>query len=243
MRKMFMLIFCSLMLVWSNMSSAANARLTVTESTLNRILDNTGIQSDSGIGQLYSSSVIPQSFEICEPIGFFSCPGLNMPEIGMDLGRIPLVACRSVGGGVSIIPVGEPVAYQWWINDVSLALTTGHLKLTATVLMNVDGYWHEKTDTVDVSIIFETEHHRLKLIPGDFVVPLTGERATVAMRDVRVNVSDIYTLSIPVYPQNFDVNLPDGGIRNITGNVKTITNVSFYPNVMKVDFDVEFKNN
>jgi hypothetical protein len=219
---------------------AANASLDVSENTLNRIIDKMGDQSDSGIGYLFTAMVLDPVFTVCEHIGYIDCPRLDRVDLGFDMGRIPLAACHGYGGGTTVVPTGESVAWQWWVSNVSIELTDGHMRLTATVTTNVDSNWQETTNTVNVRPRFEPYTNNLVLMPEEFKVTLVVEGTDAFLRVDPVDVAKMYTLSVPVHPQKMDVVLPGGSTRNITGKVEALEQFTVVPDNLKVTFDVKF---
>ncbi len=219
---------------------AQDATLEIPESTLNRVIRKMDVLSDGGIAQPYSVAEAGPLFEECIPIGFVACSGIpeRIPGFGGD--RISLVVCRKEGGGVAVLPQGDPVSWQWWISDARLEVDSGQMTFTATVTTHVGDDWETVTRSVGASVQFDGGTNRLQLDIEDFSVELRPDAGTV-FRDVEpVDVARFFSIAIPIVPQQFSVRMPDGTSKSVTGRVAGITAVRYLQDALEVTFDVDF---
>jgi hypothetical protein len=217
-------------------SYAANAKLNITEATLNRLIQKIGVISDGGLAQNTTVTSWP-GITTCEPIGILNCfdfPG-HIPGIGGD--GIPLVMCHQHGGGIAVLPSGDPVPYQWWITDMVLNIENGAMNFSAAVKSLVDGHWQTTTRTVNARIQWNVSTNKLQLVIDDFRVSLFS--GSSALNTEPVTVSRYFSVEIPVIPQTFSVALPNGKAQNVTGRVVGASPV-YTLNNLEVNFDVAF---
>ena len=227
-------------LILSGRGHAQEATLDLPEQTLNRMIDRVGVLSDGGVAQPYSTHEAPELFRECFQIGYLACPGLQMYDLGLGQERIPLVACRKVGGGVVTVPVGEPVAWQWWITDAHIELSAGAMRFTATVTSNVGDHWDTVTRTVGALVDFDKNTNKLMIKIDPYRVPLQLGGGSSASLDVEpVDVAKYFSLAVPIVPQQISVPLPNGSSRNLTGKVVKARPTYSQDNLM-VTFDVCF---
>lgn len=219
--------------------AAENASVEISETTLNQLINKVGILSDGGVAQPYSVTELPALFEECIHVGFLGCGKLPMDIEGFGMEGIPLVVCRQRGGGVAVLPVGDPVPWQWWISDMSVDVKNGSMSFTATVTTRVGDEWNVVTRTVGASVRFESATNRLKLDIASFKVPLALGPGNIQLDVEPVDVARYYGVILPVAPQTFAVRLPDGSTRNVTGKVTSAT-PGYFTDMLKVSFDVSF---
>lgn len=209
------------------------------ESTLNRVIRKIGVLSDGGVAQPYSVTESGAVFQECIPIGFIACSSIpeRIPGFGGD--SISLVVCRKKGGGVAVLPQGDPVPWQWWISDARLDVGGGEMTFTATVTTHVGDKWETVTRSVGASVNFDGDSNRLKLEIEDFTVPLQPDAGTFT--DVEpVDVARFFSIAVPIVPQQLSVRMPDGTSKNVTAHVAGVTAVRYLQDVLEVTFDVGF---
>ncbi|MDH5512255.1 MAG: hypothetical protein OEY27_03490, partial [Gammaproteobacteria bacterium] len=211
----------------------------IAEATLNRLINEVGILSDGGVAQPFSVTELPALFEECIHVGFLGCGKLPLNVDGFGIEGIPLVVCRQRGGGVAVLPVGDPVPWQWWISDMSVDVKNGSMSFTATVTTRVGNDWKTVTRSVGAAVRFDSAANRLKLDISDFKVPLTLGGSNSQLDVAPVDVAKYYGVTLPIIPQTFAVRLPDGNTRNVTGKVTSAT-PSYSTDTLKVSFDVSF---
>lgn len=240
MKRALLALLIMLGLILSGRGHAQNVTLDLPEETLNRLIEQVGVLSDGGVAQPYNTHEFPELFRDCFQIGYLDCPGLQMHDLGLGLGRIPLVVCRKVGGGIATVPVGETVAWQWWITDAHIGLSAGAMTFTATVISHVGDHWETVTRTVGASVRFDGTAKKLMIDINPFQVPLKldGGGSTFLGADP-VDVAKYFGLAVPIIPQQISVPLPNGGNRNLTGRVVNATTEYLQGN-LKVTFDVAF---
>ncbi len=229
----------AVLLLCSALAEAAAPRLQLSEAALNRIISTLGTLADGGVAQPYNIHNQDPLTEICFSIGVISCPGLNRPELGTDFGQIPLVVCKQYGGGVSALPSGPPVSWQWWVSNAYLKLDAGAMTFTATVLTRVADYWQEETRTVAASVVFDPASKMLRLNIDDFKVQLTLQNSSMRLDAEPVDVSGMYSIALEIPPQSFSVPVPGGTSRNINARILS-ANPSYAPGKLTVEFDVAF---
>lgn len=228
------LLLCAVLFV-AGTSAAQDAKMEVPQSVINRLLTRIGTLSDSGVAQPTMAVVLPTLFEFCEPIGFIECP---FGPSGFDQVRIPMARCRKVGGGVAIVPSGDPLAWQWWVLDSKVTLSAGAMTFTATVRYRVGDYWDEVTRTVAAQARYVGAENAVFLEPASFSVPLRladGSSSGAAA----VDVARLFRIKLPIRPQNFNVALPSGSSRSLNGRVAS-GSAQYSPGKLTMTFDVSF---
>ena len=229
-----------LMLLGGQQALAADAVMELTEQVLNDIVYRMGVLSDGGVGQPYSVVHTPELFEICHHVGYMDCPGLFQEDFGFIEERIPLVLCRSKGGGFATLPEGEPLPWQWWITDARFELAAGSMTFTATVTTKVGSTFESTTRTVDASAGFNVYTNTLLIDIDDFSVALEVPGNPDLQLDAGpVDVSAYYSITVPAQPQTFEVVLPTGGTKTVTGNVVSAS-PRYLPGTLEMRFDVDF---
>ena len=216
----------------------SNATLVVTQPTLNRLVGKLGALSASGTHQAYGTVQTPVVFVVCEAIGFLDCPELGRDPAGFDRGHIPLAMCRTVGGDIHIIPLGEPVSWQWWVTGARFTLQSNSMTFTATVRSRVGGNETTTTRTVPASVIFDSSTNRIVAKINAFTVPV---QRTGGVTVTTVDVAKLFSIAIPVEPQTIVVPPIQGSTtRTIVGKVANLQGVTYRPNQVEVAFNLQF---
>ena len=235
------ILFIALSLLVTDNGYPANAEFTVTVTAINKILDRIGDLSNSGTSTPVDTVETPGLFEVCHQVGAIACPGLDRPELGFDLGEIPVMACETKGGGVVTVPVGEPVPWQWWIRDATVSTSSGAMNFTATVISNVDGHWSETTRTVGATVGYEPVSDTLVLAIEPFDVHLTVEVSPGRSGHlVTIEAAKYYSMRVPITAQKLNINMPNDDTKNVTAAVESASNKRYLATEVKVDVDVDF---
>jgi hypothetical protein len=167
---------------------------------------------------------------------FLDCPGLP-GDSGFKFERIPLIICETVGGGVGILPTGEKVPWQWWINEAFFTLKSGSMTFTAKVRTQIGDNLNFTTRTVPASIDFNDANDQLVINVAEFKVPLIYRDKTAAT----VDVAGLYTLSIPIEPQTFKIpSLQAGSTKTVIARVIDITTPQYLDGKILVGFNLGF---
>jgi hypothetical protein len=228
------LLLCAV-LFNAGISAAQDAKMEVPQSVINRLLTRIGTLSDSGVAQPTMAVILPTLFEFCEPIGFIDCP---FGPSGFDQVRIPMARCRKVGGGVAIVPSGDPLSWQWWVLDTKVTISSGAMTFTATVRYRVGDYWDEVTRTVPAQVTYVAAENGVYLQPASFDVPLLladGSRSGANA----VDVDRLFRIRLPIQPQAFTVALPNGSSRSLNGRVSS-GSAQYSPGKLTMTFNVAF---
>ncbi len=221
------------------LAQAAGPRLELSEAALNKVISTLGTLADGGVAQPYNIHSQDPLTEICFSVGVINCPGFNRPDLGMDFGEIPLVVCKQYGGGISALPSGPPVSWQWWVSNAYIKLDASAMTFTATVLTRVGDYWEEETRTVAASVVFDTANKKLRLKLDNFEARLTLQNSSMRLDAAPVDVSGMYAIAMDVPSQNFSVPIPGGLSRSVNARILSAT-PSYAPGKLTVEFDVAF---
>ncbi len=225
-------------LVLSGACAAQNATMEVSEAALNKILQRIGVLSDAGVSQPTSIVQAGSLFEVCEPMGYMQCAQFGGLGFGFERGRVPLMRCRRVGGGISIIPTSEPVSWQWWVKDASVKVNSGAMTFTATVRARVGDYWVDTTRTVNALVSYVSVGNAVYLEPASFTVNLLQADGSTSGAGP-VQVDRMFRIKLPIVPQTFSVPLPNGSMRSMNGRVLSAA-PQYTPGLLKMTFDVGF---
>ena len=218
-----------------------NATLVVTQPTLNRLVGRLGVLSNSGTHQATRLAQLPVVFEMCEAFGFLDCPELGKNPAGFDRGRIPLVMCRTVGGDIFVMPIGEPVSWQWWVTGARFTLQNNAMNFTATVRSRVDGNESSTTRTVQASVVFDPPTNRVVVRINAFSVPVEYTRSGTTFRVATVDVAKLFSIAVPMEPQTIVLPPIQGSTsRTIVGKVAAIQSVAYRPGEVEMRFNLQF---
>ena len=224
-------------------SHAQDAELELTEQTLNRLVAAVGILSDSGVAQPYNLvEQTPDFYELCLPqqLGVFQCPLPDVLPPGFGGGSVELIVCRKRDGTYQVVPVGDPVIWQWWVTDPAIDIQQNRMYFTATVQTRVADRWESVTRTVRAGIAVDTASNAIEMTLGEpFFVPVVAGEDVARVDIASVNVADLYQLSLPIPPQTFAVTLPQGGTRQVTGRIAS-GNARYENDRAIINFDVAF---
>ncbi len=237
----------SLCLLWLLPAAAVaqNAVLDVSQGTLNQLVSRLGSLADAGVYHPMTPLKFP-STGICHFIGFLDCP--NLPrDLGFLDSRIPLVICRQRDGGVTILPSGNPIAWQWWVSDAHFTLASGSMTFTATVrsrVGDVDSPPVTRTVPASVSLDTSTDPVRLRIQINAFTVPIS---CSVCPRTIdeeppivtQVEVAKLYSIFIPLEKQPLTVPRPEGGSQTLNGRAVGMT-AQYLPGRLRLNFDLGF---
>jgi hypothetical protein len=215
-RARLVLLALVLSLLIPAVSHAQNATFEIYERTINRLVGRLGNLSESGVYQPMLASELP-GITICHYMGYMECPGLPFGDFGFSDG-IPMVFCETKGGGIEILPAGDPVGWQWWITDAHFTLNEGLMTFTATVRSRIGDNENEETRTVNASVGFDSTSNRLKIHVNDFTVPLHYDASRIA---TEIDVARLYAISIPIQPQTFTIPIQGPG-NPVTAEVLSI---------------------
>lgn len=217
-------LFVCILLLLPVRAQSQNASLEITEETLNRLVGRLGTIAEAGVFQPTTGVTLPPLVEICFPLGFLECPlGGSLDGLGFSDDRIPLLHCKEVGGGFHIVPDGPAVSWQWWVSEPHYTLTSGAMTFTATVYRRVDGVPKPAvTRTVPASVSFDPNTNRLRIQIDAFFVSLELPESDFTLQP-SVDVARLYSISIPIEPQNLSIPRPDGGSATVTARVVGIT--------------------
>jgi hypothetical protein len=197
---------------------AQDATLDVPQATLNQVLHAVGTPASSGSFQPTSVMKGVAGIEICdELIGYLDCPAITPPSTrpgGSDR-RIPLVRCRRSGGGFVMAPAGDPITWEWWIQNASFAIANGSMSVTATVKTRAGTVTTQTTSTVPASVRWNAANARLEVDVNTWQVPLTHQGDTITT----IDVARYLEIAIPVPAQSMNVPLPNGATRTINGRI------------------------
>lgn len=197
---------------------AQDLMLEVTEASLNTLVGRLGAISDAGIDQPQRLSA-PGLFDNCEYFAAVACPDLDAARLGLAGPRITLLRCDKAGGGVILVPTGDPVTWQWWVTDAGFTVGEGAMTFTATVRSRVNGETETVTRTVPAWVDFDHAADRLRIQIGSFTVLVWTDDGFVA----RVEVDQLYGIAVPIEPKELTVPLPDGGERTITARIAGVS--------------------
>jgi hypothetical protein len=215
-----------------------NATFEVTESALNRLLGRVGNISKSGVYQPTSVFQSPVVFRECFAGAWLDCPGLS-GDLGYRGNQIPLGFCRTVGGGFALVPVGPPIAWQWWVTDAHYTIASGSMSLTATVKTRVGATENTVTRTVPASVVFDSSEKRLRIKADPFTVPLQAPNQGTLVTVTQIDVAKLYTISVPLEPQTISIPSP-----NVNDNSLSMRAVSVSPQYLagkvRIGVDVAF---
>jgi hypothetical protein len=235
------IILGCVLLVPSHGLAQSNATLVVTQPALNRLVGRLGALSNSGTYQAHAAVQTPVIFEMCEAFGFLDCPELGKDPAGFDRGRIPLVMCRAVGGGIHIVPVGELVPWQWWVTGARFTLQNNSMTFTATVRSRVAGIESNISRTVSASVIFDSSTNRIVTKINAFAVPLQHTAGGVTVTVATVDVAKLFSIAIPMEPQTIVLPPIQGSTsRTIVGKVAALQSVTYRANEVEVAFNLQF---
>jgi hypothetical protein len=225
---------------------AQDAELELTEQTLNKLVVAVGILSDSGVAQPYNLvEQTPDFYELCLPqqLGVFQCPLPEGPDVlppGFRGGSIELIVCRKRDGTYQVVPVGDPVVWQWWVTDPAIDIQQNRMYFTATVRTRVADRWESVTRTVRAGIEVDAASGAIEMTLSEpFLVPVVAGEDVARVDIASVNVAELYQLSLPIPPQTFAVTLPQGGTRQVTGRIAS-GNARYENNRAIINFDVAF---
>jgi len=218
---------------------AADPRMEISETALNKMIGRLGTMAAGGVAQPYNVHNHDPLFTECFTVGFIGCPGLNAPGLGVDLGQIPLLVCNQHGGGYSAVPAGDLVSWQWWVSNAYLTVSANAMTFTATVLTRVGDHWAEESRTVGASVLFDTTSNRLRLRIDNFQAYLALQNTSTRLDADPIDVSGMYSLAMDVPPQLFSVLMPTGAYQNINARIVDAT-PSYAPDKVTVTFDVDF---
>lgn len=222
----------------ANPSLASDSVLDLSEATLNKLLTRLGAFSHTGVAQAKIIATVPGVFETCHFIGFLDCPDMPGGALGLQGNRIPLAMCRSVGGGISIVPVGEPVIWHWWISDVEFKVVSGSMTVTALVRARIGANKLAATRTGAATVRFDSGTDRLHVdvapLTVAFPMMLAGETQML-----EVDLAKRLSFSIPIEPQQMSLSLPEGGSKSVTGRVTSAT-PEYLGGKVRVNFNVDF---
>jgi hypothetical protein len=237
MRQLRKLLLAIALLCSSTLAGAQQPTVDLTEAFLNRLVRAMGAMSDAGVAQPHNIATSPD-YEFCVPMGVISCSSPGRPELpGFGSTDIPLLACTRYGGVPSILPVGDPVPWQWWVSGPTITLASNSLKFTATVSTRVGTEWHQETRTVDARIQFDSASQSLKLKIEPFSVEVRSRSSSARLRIPAVDVAELYGIAIGLQPQSFAVPLPNGATRNLNGRI-TGASATYLPGVARVILNV-----
>jgi hypothetical protein len=210
----------------------------ITDTILNRLLGSLGALSAAGVSQPYNIARTNPAYEICIPMGKIVCPDLDLPPApGLGSNEIPLLACKKFGGGYDTLPVGQPVAWRWWVSRPKVVFAANSMKFTATVTTRVGGEWREQTKTVDAALVYDASSNSLKLAVSPFSVPLEIQNSSANLGEPPVNVAALYSIMLPLEAQPFEIPLPTGSTRHITGRI-TGANTAYLPGAARITLNV-----
>jgi hypothetical protein len=230
------LSFVALAILASSGTRAQQPTVELKESFLNRVLGGMGAMSEAGVAQPFNIARAP-TYELCVPMGRIACPSLSSPLPGFGSNEIPLVACKKYGGGYSVMPVGDPVPWQWWVSNARLTLGSNSLQFTATVSTRVGGEWHQETRTVGASIKYDTASSSLKLSIDPFSVPLVLRNPSVNLDEPPVDVAKLFGIALSLQTQALVVPLPNGISRTFNGRVTGAT-ATYLPGIARITLNV-----
>ena len=190
---------------------AVDASLFIPQKMVNGLLARLGAISDSGFYQP-SQMMADASLHNCHPFGVLGCSAAK--------GRgVPLLLCDAPGGGVALAVSADSVTWQWWIVNPHFTLTSGGMSFTASVRAQVAGQTSVVANTVPAALTFDSATNALQIKIASFEVPLPYEGATITV----VDVAKLYSVSIPIEPQQLAIPMPDGSTKNVTARAASVT--------------------
>jgi hypothetical protein len=228
--------FVALAMLASTSAHAQQPTVELKESFLNRVLGALGALSEAGVAQPFNIARKP-TYEFCVPMGRIACPTLDAPLPGFGSNEISLVACKKYGGGYSVMPVGDPVPWQWWVSNARLTLASNSLRFTATVSTRIGGEWHQETRTVGASIKYDAASNSLKLSIEPFSVPLVLQDPSINLDEPPIDVATLFGIALPVQPQLLVVPLPNGTSRTFNGRI-TGASATYLPGLARITLSV-----
>ena len=230
------------LLLGTSSEAQQDGEVVIKIESLNQLVHRLGDPSKSGVYQPGNLMRLP-GFQDCTFAGFFDCPGFEGGAGGFRDGSmgIPLVRCRTLGGGIEFIPSGPPVPYQWWITESRFAAAAGSLTFTAKVRYQIGTRWYtiESPAPVPASVSFDSATNLLKVQVSQWKVPLSYDFEGTTLTATNVDVGRFSSFTIRVTPQTATVPLPDGTQRSITGRAQSGT-ATYEPGRIRVKFDAGF---
>lgn len=221
-------VLALLALIVTPCAVAQDVEVEVSESALNRLVARLGSPSDGGLYTPTTAVFLPGLFEDCQYVGRLGCPNLGGPGGGKG-GRtkgfegLPIASCRTKGGGVVMVPAGEPVSWQWWVTDVRYRVDPGALSLCATIRSRVGQRWEKLTRTVPATVGLDAANAALRVSISSFKVPLSHDFEGTTKVIAEVDAARLLAISIPLEPQTLQISLLDGGSKVLTGRAVSAT--------------------
>jgi hypothetical protein len=103
------------------------------------------------------------------------------------------------------------VPWRWMITGARFTVAAGGMTFSATVDATVGPIATRITRTVPAAMTFDASTGRLRIAIGAFTVPVQSAGTTI----VQVDVARLYSLAVPLEPQELAVPLLDGETREI----------------------------
>jgi hypothetical protein len=149
--------------------------------------------------------------------------------------------CRTVGGEIHIVPLGEPVQWQWWVTGARFTLQSNAMTFTATVRSRIGGNETTTTRTVPASVVFDSSTNRVVAKINAFAVPVQYAAGGTTITAATVDVAKLFSIAIPVEPQTIVVPPIQGSTsRTLIGKVAGLQGVTYRPNEVEVGFNLQF---
>lgn len=218
---------------------AADVTLELPLGMLNELVARLGAFSDTGTHTPQIVEHDPDA-ELCIPMGVLDCPEVRGGFPGLE-GEVGLVQCITEAGERRVLAVGEPVVYQWWINNAAYVVVDGALRFRASVLSKVNGVWRPPVD-VEVGAEIGLEGQTLYVDPEPVSVPITYTFQDVPQTAHVVAVDRPHRLGVPVVSGGLTAQGIFGATRaSLTASVSLAGEPQYFANRIVVRFDVDFE--
>ena len=111
------------------------------------------------------------------------------------------------------MPTAPPVPWRYWVSAWKFRIFDGQMKFGATLHTEVDSVHQVMADEVSAKIEFELDHMRVVVDP--FKVTLKWKQCPV----IAIDLSEKFSFSIPIEPQQLLVPVPHGSDRVLNAHV------------------------